>query len=344
MKTRVNKAKRDRRTKAEADDASAKGAAKKEAQTASTGTKMAVGREPVTSPDREVIDRFLHALWLESGLSPHTLAAYRSDLEGFARALVCDDRHLTSATRADVLGYLAQRVAAGASARTSARLVSTLRRFYRLEVREGRVVDDPTVDVESPRLGRPLPKSVSESMVERLLDAPDNSTALGRRDRAMIELLYATGLRVTELVSLEMFMLDTSAGVVRVTGKGNKERLVPYGDEAGYHLDQYLTLARAEILGKRRSKAVFVSRRGGALSRQAFWQLIRRYQNKAGMEADMSPHTLRHAFATHLLNHGADLRTVQLLLGHSSLSTTQIYTHVAKERLKNLHQKHHPRG
>ncbi len=301
--------------------------------------------------DRRSIDRFLDALWLESGLSEHTVSAYRRDLEGFCRFLCTESSGsaksvtpLTAVTRAEILAYLAQRVAAGASSRTTARLLSTLRRFYRFELRDRRIQQDPTVDVDSPRLGRYLPASMSEAQVEKLLEAPDSREPLGMRDRAMLELLYATGLRVTELISLELSRLDLQAGVVRVTGKGDKERLIPFGEEATHHLDEYLKNARPEIVGQRRTNVLFVSRRGGAMSRQAFWQLIQRYKVVAGIDAAISPHTLRHAFATHLLNHGADLRTVQMLLGHTSLTTTQIYTHVARERLKNLHAHHHPRG
>jgi len=302
------------------------------------------GKPTVTDQDRRVIDRFLDALWLESGLSEHTIAAYRRDLEGLVRFLGPKKKSLLQVERVDVLDYLAHRVADGASSRTTARLVSTLRRFFRLELREKRIHNDPTVDVESPRLGRYLPESMSELQVEKLLQAPNSKTAIGIRDRAMLELLYATGLRVTELVSLKLSMLDLQAGVIRVTGKGNKERLVPFGEEAIHHMQLYLADARTEIAGQKRSDAVFLSRRGSAMSRQAFWQLIKRYKAMCGIDGDVSPHTLRHAFATHLLNHGADLRTVQMLLGHSSLSTTQIYTHVARERLKNLHSQHHPRG
>jgi len=301
-------------------------------------------KQKISPSDRQSIDRFLDALWLESGLSEHTVSAYRRDLEGMARYFYSQKKTLLQIARVDVLSYLAHRVEAGASSRTTARLISTLRRFYRLELRDKRISIDPTVDVDSPRLGRYLPESMSEQQVEKLLQAPDASTAMGLRDRAMLELLYATGLRVTELVSLRLSMLDLQAGVIRVTGKGNKERLVPFGEEAIHHVDLYLKRGRTEIIGQKRSNAVFISRRGGAMSRQAFWQLIKRYKIMVGIDADVSPHTLRHAFATHLLNHGADLRTVQMLLGHSSLSTTQIYTHVARERLKNLHAEHHPRG
>ncbi len=291
------------------------------------------------------IETFLDELWMERGLSAHTLAAYRADLEGFARWLQAADQATLLAARRDrILEYLGDRVRRGARPRTTARLLSTLRRFYRWQLRAGRLSEDPTAQVESPRLGRPLPGALSEKDVEALLAAPDPSDPLGLRDRAMLELLYATGLRVSELVGLELAAVNPRQGVVRVLGKGDKERLVPLGEEALDWLAQYLTRGRLALLGGQVSAYVFVSRRGEPLTRQAFWYRIKHYARLAGIGKPLSPHTLRHCFATHLLNHGADLRVVQMLLGHSDLSTTQIYTHVASQRLKDLHAKHHPRG
>lgn len=296
-------------------------------------------------PEDQDIDAFIDALWLESGLSDHTLMAYRRDLDGLRRWLQANGQvRLTAATRSDLQAYLAVRVERGASPRSTARLLSSMRRFYRYQVRQGRREDDPSREIESPRIGRPLPDSLSESQVSALLETPDTETARGLRDRAMLELLYATGLRVTELVGLQMHQFNLQSGVVRVVGKGSKERLVPIGEEAVDWLERYLTGGRAELLAGVTSSAVFPGRAGRALTRQAFWHAIKRYARQAGIHSHLSPHTLRHAFATHLLNHGADLRVVQMLLGHSDLSTTQIYTHVARERLSQLHRRHHPRG
>ncbi len=291
-----------------------------------------------------MLGRFLDAVWLESGLSDNTLAAYRTDLEGFARWLAQRGASLHGAERAELLAYLADRVASGARPRSTARLLSSLKRFYRFLLREGCVPCDPSVDVSAPRLGRDLPRGLTEADVERLLDAPQTTTPLGLRDRAMLETLYATGLRVSELVGLSVGQLNTNAGLVRVRGKGDRERMVPLGEEALSWVDAYLARARGVLLGRGVANAVFVTRRGGPMTRQAFWHLIKRYGAAVGIERNLSPHTLRHAFATHLLNHGADLRTVQMLLGHADLSTTQIYTHVARERLRRLHAAHHPRG
>jgi len=232
----------------------------------------------------------------------------------------------------------------GARPRTTARLLSSLRRFYRYLVREGRLSGDPTVRIDTPRIGRPLPDSLSEEEVETLLDAPVVGEALGLRDRAMLELLYACGLRVSELVNLTMEQIDLTQGVVRLMGKGSKERLVPLGEEAADWLQCYIAQSRPELAAGTSARALFITRRGKAMTRQAFWYRLRHYAVKSGINKALSPHTLRHAFATHLLNHGADLRVVQMLLGHSDLSTTQIYTHVARERLKELHARHHPRG
>lgn len=294
--------------------------------------------------EQRQIEAFLDGLWLERGLSEHTLSAYRADLLGFARWLQGQGSSLLAAGRDRLLQYLAARVQAGARPRSTARLLSSLRRFYRYQVREGRLEIDPTAQVESPKLGRPLPAALSEQDVEVLLAAPQETDLLGLRDKAMLELLYATGLRVSELVGLGLGGLNLRQGVVRVTGKGSKERLVPVGEEALNWLERYLASARPALLGGRQSPDLFVTQRGEGLTRQAFWYRIKHYARVAGISKALSPHTLRHSFATHLLNHGADLRVVQLLLGHSDLSTTQIYTHVARQRLQELHAKHHPRG
>ncbi len=288
-------------------------------------------------------EQFLDAVWLESGLSENTLNAYRTDLAAFEGWLGKKKLALDAVTRAELLGYLAANVRQGLSPRSSARRLSTLRRFYRYLLREALIGEDPTADVRSPSLGRPLPKSITEASVEKLLTAPPETT-LGVRDRAMLETMYASGLRVSELVALALNELDLTTGLVRVPGKGGKERIVPLGDEATSRLGDYLKGARPSLLGEQKSGAVFLTRRGQPMTRQAFWQLIKRYSAAAGIDSSLSPHSLRHAFATHLLNHGADLRSVQMLLGHADLSTTQIYTHVAKARLQTLHASHHPRG
>lgn len=292
----------------------------------------------------DIIDRFIDSAWLESGLSRNTLAAYRSDLSGYAAWLRGRDSDLVRAGRADLLNYLSVLVDRGRQPRSTARALSSLRRFYRYCVREAVVATDPTSDVATPRIGRSLPYSLSETDVEQLLQAPDVDTDRGMRDRAMLETLYATGLRVSELVGLQLAQVDRAGGVVRVTGKGDRERLVPLGEEALDWLGRYLAAARGDLLGTRLCNALFVTIRGSAMTRQAFWQMIKRYGLRAGIRTPLSPHTLRHAFATHLLNHGADLRTVQMLLGHANLSTTEIYTHVARARLKEIHAAHHPRG
>jgi len=298
----------------------------------------------MSDTDRAVVDRFLDALWMESGLSDNTLSAYRRDLGGFAAWLGKHKLSLVEVKREHVLGYLADRVGAGARPRTTARLLSSLRRFYRYLIAQNSIHADPTAEVDPPKLSRQLPMALSEAQVEALLKAPDTKTDRGLRDRAMLELVYATGLRVSELVNLDRSQINLAAGVMRVLGKGSKERVLPLGEEALYWLDRFLTEARPDLVKRNPSEAMFPTSRGGAMTRQAFWQNIRRYAKAAGITQHLSPHTLRHAFATHLLNHGADLRTVQLLLGHEDLSTTQIYTHVARERLKRLHEQHHPRG
>jgi integrase/recombinase XerD len=283
-------------------------------------------------------------LWMERGLSAHTLAAYRADLLLLQRWLASQKKSLQDATRADVLAFMAERVAQGAKPRSTARQLSSLRRFYRQLHRDGTRQDDPSADIATPRIGRGLPKSLTEEEVERLLAAPSRDTPLGLRDRAMLEVLYATGVRVSELVTLRFTEINLNQGVLRVTGKGNRQRLVPLGAAAIESLQRFLQTARGEILGPRRCDELFPTQRGAHMTRQAFWHLIKRYARQVGITKSLSPHTLRHAFATHLLNHGADLRVVQMLLGHSDLSTTQIYTHVARERLKSLHAAHHPRG
>jgi|TARA_B100001971_G_scaffold34943_1_gene29951 integrase/recombinase XerD len=298
----------------------------------------------VGSPDSQLLDQFLDGIWLESGLSANTLAAYRADLRAFQSWLAKKGLALEQATRADLLAYLAANVRVGLSPRSSARHLSTLRRFYRYLLIQGRTQADPTADVRSPVIGRPLPKNISEQGVEKLLSTPPRDTALGSRDRAMLETMYASGLRVSELVGLTLNELDLTTGLVRVVGKGGRERIVPLGEEASESLGEYLGQARSDLLKAQLTDAVFVTRRGGPMTRQAFWQLIKRYAQQAGIGAEFSPHSLRHAFATHLLNHGADLRSVQMLLGHTDLSTTQIYTHVARARLQSLHGTHHPRG
>ncbi|WP_018865718.1 MULTISPECIES: site-specific tyrosine recombinase XerD [unclassified Thioalkalivibrio] len=291
------------------------------------------------------LDRFLDELWAVEGLSDHTLSAYRRDLEGLAHWLEPRGASLESARAADLLGYVSARMQAGARPKSITRALSSIRRFYRYLVHQGEREDDPSAGIESPRAGRPLPDSLSEAQVEALLRAPDIDDAVGLRDRAMLELMYATGLRVSELVGLEQSEVNSRQGVVRITGKGDKERLIPLGEEAAHWLARYQREARPDLMdGHPPSEAVFVTRRGGGLTRQAFWYRIKAHARRAGIESPLSPHTLRHAFATHLLDHGADLRVVQMLLGHSSLSTTQIYTHVARARLQSLHAEHHPRG
>ncbi len=290
------------------------------------------------------IEAFLDALWLERGLSQSTLTAYRTDLLGFARWLAGTGTPIESAQAGLVLGYLAERVQGGARPRSTARLLSSLRRFYRWLLREAVIQRDPTANVQPPRIGHGLPNALTEADVEALLNAPSTQDPIGLRDRAMLEILYATGLRVSELVSLRLSQLNTRQGVVQVVGKGDRERLVPLGDAALDWLERYVTSGRRALLGQRLTATVFVTARGAGMTRQAFWYRVRRYAVVAGIRKPLSPHTLRHSFATHLLNHGADLRVVQLLLGHSDLSTTQIYTHVARQRLQELHAVHHPRG
>jgi len=296
----------------------------------------------VSTENSDLIDLFIDALWLESGLSKNTLSAYRSDLSRFSRLLV--DTSLLSVAQSDVQKFLAVLLAEGTKSSSSARALSTLRRFYRYQIRERRVDNDPCARVMSPKQGRPLPKTMSERQVTDLLKAPDTNTVLGMRDRAMLEVLYATGLRVSELVKLSLLEINLDVGVVRIVGKGNKERLVPLGEQAVDWVQQYQQNARPELLKERICDSVFITARAAAMSRQAFWYIIKKYALQAGIHQSLSPHTLRHAFATHLINHGADLRSVQMLLGHADLSTTQIYTHIARERLQSMHAQHHPRG
>ncbi|MDR2875908.1 MAG: site-specific tyrosine recombinase XerD [Methylobacillus sp.] len=291
-----------------------------------------------------LLDDFTDRLWLEEGLSRNTLESYRRDLKQFAEWLEKSAaKSLPEAEQSDIENYLAHR-SPTSKPRSISRLTASLRRLYRYALRENRIALDPTLQLGSPKLPRSLPKSLSEDEVVMLLHAPDDKDPLGLRDRAMLETLYATGLRVSELVALKVSEVSLDMGVVRVTGKGNKTRLVPLGEEALDWITRYRNEARAEILQGRLAEAIFVTRRGEGMTRQAFWYLIKRYAKTSGITKPLSPHVMRHAFATHLLNHGADLRVVQMLLGHADISTTQIYTHVARERLKKLHADHHPRG
>ena len=303
---------------------------------------MANNSSSTDTPD-PLIDAFIDSLWLEDGLSKLTLAAYRRDLNGLAHWLHSQDSSLSAAREADVQSYFATRHHE-TKASSANRRMTVFRRFFQWALRDNRLLVDPTLKLLSAKQPQRLPKSLSEAQVEALLQAPDVETPLGLRDRAMLELLYASGLRVSELVDLPMLSLNLREGVLRVTGKGDKERLVPFGEEAGDWLQRYLAQARSELLGPHNSPSVFVTQRGSAMSRVMFWMLIKKYALLADIQVPISPHTLRHAFATHLLNHGADLRAVQMLLGHADISTTTIYTHVARERLKSLHAQHHPRG
>ena len=294
----------------------------------------------------ELLDEFSDTLWLEDGLSRNTLESYRRDLRKFA--LWLEQHHkalLLQGTHADIQGFLAYLVVEQkARATSTSRAISSLKRLYQYLLRQGKISVDPTLQIATPKLPRSLPKSLTEQDVELLLQAPDTDTPLGMRDRSMLEVLYASGLRVSELVGLSIAQISLDMGVVRVMGKGSKERLVPLGEEALDWVRRYLAEARMALLNNKVSNAMFVTARGEGMTRQMFWYLIKRHAKHAGLDKHLSPHTLRHAFATHLLNHGADLRVVQLLLGHADISTTQIYTHVARERLKQLHAMHHPRG
>ena len=295
--------------------------------------------------DLAEIDNFCDALWLEDGLAKATLDSYRSDLGRLSLWLANHDHEALLDLRDTTLTAFIAQLSRQARASSQSRYLSTLRRFFRWQLGRGRIVADPTLKLANPARPSRLPKVMSEKQVDNLLNAPDIDTPLGLRDRAMLETLYASGLRVSELVNLGMHEVSFNEGVLRALGKGSKERLVPLGEHAIDWLGRYLNEARREILSGQRSDALFVTARGGPMTRQAFWQLIKRYALRAGIAPEkLSPHVLRHAFATHLLNHGADLRVVQLLLGHADISTTQIYTHVARERLKSLHATHHPRG
>lgn len=306
-----------------------------------------VQAHPPGQPDRAsaaAIDAFVDALWVEDGLARLTLQAYRRDLGLFSLWLAAQaGRSLDQATQADLLAYISQRHAQ-TRASTANRRLSVFRRYFRWALRERRIDADPTLRLLAARQPLRTPQVLSEAQVEALLAAPDARTALGLRDRAMLELMYASGLRVSELVGLKSVHLGLSEGALRVTGKGSRERMVPFGAEAEAWLRRYLQEARALILKGQASQALFVTARGGAMTRQMFWNLVKRYARAADIQVPLSPHTLRHAFATHLLNHGADLRAVQMLLGHADISTTTIYTHVARERLRQLHARHHPRG
>ena len=311
---------------------------------AATADAQAAAPSPVLAASQAHIDRFLDALWLEDGLAKNSLAAYRRDLALFARWLAdAQARELAAARGSDVQGYMVARHE-GSKATSADRRLAVFRRFYRWALRERVATEDPTLRLRPARQALRVPKTLSEAQVDALLVAPAEDEPLGARDRAMLELMYASGLRVSELVELKLTNLSLADGVVRVFGKGAKERLVPFGEEARRWIEAYLASARPELLEGRRSEALFVTVRAAAMTRQMFWNLVKKYALKAGIQVAISPHTLRHAFATHLLNHGADLRAVQLLLGHADISTTTIYTHVARERLRQLHSKHHPRG
>lgn len=297
----------------------------------------------------KIVEQFLDAIWMERGLSENTLSAYRTDLKNYIVWLSVAPQDslsdlLIHSERKDIISYLTELEKREISPRSRARLLSSLRRFYAYLLREKLIESDPVALIDAPKLGRSLPKALTEEDVKALLMAPDTSTLLGLRDRVLLEVLYATGLRVSELVGLQLNQVNLKQGIMRVTGKGNKERLVPLGEVAVDWLEKYLLNTRVDLLKGKLTDALFVTTRGTEMTRQAFWYLIKRYAFQSEISSTISPHTLRHAFATHLLNHGADLRVVQMLLGHSDLSTTQIYTHVANERLKSLHSQHHPRG
>jgi len=299
---------------------------------------------PALHSSRRAIDRFVDALWIEDGLARLTLEAYRRDLSLYAHWLAEQNaRTIDASTEVDLLGYIAARHA-DTRATTANRRLTVFKRYFRWAVRERLVSADPTLRLGTARQPMRVPKTLSEAQVEALLAAPDVNDMLGLRDRAMLELMYASGLRVSELVELKTVRIGLNEGVVSVLGKGSKERLVPFGAEAQAWIERYIAEARSAILKGRHSDALFVTGRGGGMTRQMFWTLVKRHARAAGIHVPLSPHTLRHAFATHLLNHGADLRAVQMLLGHADISTTTIYTHVARERLRQLHAAHHPRG
>lgn len=292
----------------------------------------------------DTVEQFIEFLWVEQGLSDNTLSSYRTDLKKYSEWLSNNEFDLLSAESSTLQAYLSWRYQSQLSARSTARFLSTIRRFYGFCVQQNLMSQDPSLNITSPKLGKSLPHSLTEQETLRLIQAPEIETVIGARDKAMIELLYSSGLRVTELISLEMSQMGLRQGVLRIIGKGNKERLVPIGEDALLAIEYYLSQSRPELLSGKTCDVVFLSTRAKQMTRQTFWHRIKIYAKQAGIKKHLSPHTLRHAFATHLLNHGADLRTLQMLLGHSDLSTTQIYTYVAKERLKQLHQTHHPRG
>jgi len=298
-------------------------------------------------PDKKenaLIDKFLDHLWLEDGLSRNTLSSYRFDLYNFSNWLnKTNSIFLENVTKSDIQQYLSFKFPSS-KARSISRSLSTLRRFYRFLYREKKITTDPTLQIQKPKITKSLPKSLSEDEVENLLEAPNLNIDIGIRDKAMIELLYACGLRVSELVNIQLTELNLDDGVIRVTGKGDKTRLVPMGEDAMDYIQKYLLSARGAILKNKKSKYLFVTHHGKSMTRQTFWHSLKKYALIANIKQSISPHILRHAFATHLINHGADLRVVQMLLGHSDISTTQIYTHVARERLKTIHKTHHPRG
>ncbi len=297
------------------------------------------------SDDLLLIDEFTNMLWLERGLSENTLRAYRNDLLQLQKWLSIQGRGLLDTDQALLLAFQAQRAAEGIGARSMSRALSSWRRFFGFLLREGRIAVDPTQLLEMPKVGRKLPGAPSEADIEALLRAPDLNTDLGLRDAAMLELMYATGLRVSELVGLQLEQVNLQSGIVQVLGKGGKERIVPMGEEAAFRVQEYMRGARIRLLIQHApTDAVFVTRRGTAMTRHNFWHIVKRYAKQCGIASSLSPHVLRHVFATHLLNHGADLRVVQLLLGHTDISTTQIYTYIARERLQKLHGQHHPRG
>ena len=298
---------------------------------------------PLSAPCVAVMDAFIDGLWLESGLARNTLQSYRSDIQAFAQFLALKGVDLLTVQEVDLHAYMSERHAT-TRATTANRRLTVFKRFYRWALREGRIHADPTLRLASAKQGLRVPKSLSQAEVEALLEAPKVGEVLGLRDRAMLELMYASGLRVSELVGLKVFQVSVNDQVLRVTGKGNKERLVPFGQEASEWMQRYMAQARGAILGEQRTDDVFVTARGAGMTRVMFWNLVKKYARAAGIHSPLSPHTLRHAFATHLLNHGADLRAVQMLLGHADISTTTIYTHVARERLRTLHSQHHPRA
>ena len=308
------------------------------------GSMKAPGYPSQAATADPAIDAFIDALWLEDGLSRNTLAAYRRDLSLYAQWLAERGRALPQTEESDLNAYMGARYQQKGKATSANRRLTVFKRYFRWALRERLITADPTARLQSARQPMRVPKTLTQAQVEALLHAPDAAEPLGLRDRAMLELMYASGLRVTELVTLKTFHLGLQEGVLRVMGKGGKERLVPFGEEAGRWLERYLAEARAAILGGQQSDDLFVTQRGAGMTRAMFWVIVKKSSQRAGITTPPSPHTLRHAFATHLLNHGADLRVVQLLLGHADISTTTIYTHVARERLKHLHAQHHPRG